>query len=145
MRFVALATVAVAGLARSAFAGDADCSYVEVLATTAKDASIDSDLKPLEKRLKKAPFTSWNAFKRMSSGAATLEHNKAKTLGVKSGGASVLLRERSAKQLKLSITIDGDDGKRLADVTQSVDLGDWVLFVGVDTKNNGHIVGLTCK
>jgi hypothetical protein len=145
MKYVALAVVAVAALARSAYAGDADCSYVEVLATSAKDATIDPDLKPLEKRLKKAPFASWNAFRRLSSGSVALDLNKSKALSVKSGATSVMLRERSAKQMKLSITIDDESGKRLADVTQIVDLGDWVLFVGVDAKNNGHIVGLTCK
>ena len=139
-----LAMLAVAALAAPAFADDAQCDYVEISATNAKDASIDADLKPLEKKLKKPPFTGWNTFKKLSSGSASLTKNTAKTLKLSQGSASIMLRDRTPKRVELTLTVDNAAGKRILDAKPGIKAGDWLL-VGTDAKDDGHILGLTCR
>lgn len=143
-----LAAFAVAALATPAFAQDAECSFVEIAATNAKDAkdaSIDPSLKALEKKLKKPPFTAWNTFKKLGSGAAPLTRNKPETLKLQRGTASLMLRDRSPKRVELTVTLDNAEGKRVLDAKPAVRAGDWLLLVGTNAKDDGHILGLTCK
>jgi hypothetical protein len=140
-----LALAFVVGSAAPALADDkAECDYLEISASTGKTASIDAALKPLEKKLKKPPFSSWNVFHTLSSGHLTLQRLKADSPKLKQGSASLLLRERTEKRLELTITIDGADGKRVLDNKQSANIGEWLLF-GQNVGDNGHIVALTCK
>jgi hypothetical protein len=140
-----LALAFVVGSAAPALADDkAECDYLEISASTGKAASIDAALKPLEKKLKKPPFSSWNVFHTLSSGHVTLPKLKADSPKLKQGSVSLLLRERSEKRLELTITIDGADGKRVLDNKQSANVGEWLLF-GQNVGDNGHIVALTCK
>jgi hypothetical protein len=144
-----LAAVVVTGaLAHPAFAGDAECTYVEIAATNGgKDAapSIDPALKPLEKKLKKPPFTAWNTFKQLQSGSASLTKNKAEAIKLKEGATSLMLRDRSEKRVELTVTMDGPDGKRVLEAKPAFKAGDWLLLVGTNAKDDGHILGLTCK
>src|SRR3954463_7203744 len=144
----ALAGLFVLALAQPALAGgDAECSYVEISATNAKDAkdaAIDGELKPLEKKLKKPPFTSWNVFHTLANGHVTTAKNKAESLKLKQGAASLLLRDRTDKRLELTIQIDGSDGKRVIDNKQGANAGEGLLFVH-NVGDNGHIVALMCK
>jgi hypothetical protein len=140
-----LAALAVAALATPAFAGDAECDFVEITATNAKDGAVDPDLKPLEKKLKKPPFTAWNEFKKLSSGSVSLTKNKSETLKLKQGSASVMLRDRAPKRVELTVTMDNADGKRILDAKPAFKAGDWLLLVGTNAKDDGHILGLTCK
>ena len=140
-----LALAFVVGSAAPALADEkAECDYLEISASTGKAPSIDSGLKPLEKKLKKPPFSSWNVFHTLSSGHLTLQKLKSDTPKLKQGSASLLLRERTEKRLELTITIDGADGKRVLDNKQSANIGEWLLF-GQNVGDNGHIVALTCK
>jgi hypothetical protein len=140
-----LALAFVVGSAVPALADDkAECDYLEISASSGKDPAMDADLKPLEKKLKKPPFSSWNTFHTLSSGHVTLNKLKADTPKLKQGSASLLLRERTEKRLELTITIDGADGKRVLDNKQSANIGEWLLF-GQNVGDNGHIVALTCK
>jgi hypothetical protein len=125
--------------------GDAECSYIEIAATNDKAASIDPDLKPLEKKLKKPPFTAWNTFKKLSGGSSSLTKNKAETIKLKQGGASLMLRDRSAMRVELTVTMDGADGKRVLEAKPAFKAGDWLLLVGTNAKDDGHILALTCK
>jgi len=148
LRLAALACCALAALTTPAFAGDADCDYVEITATNAKDAkdaSIDPELKAVEKKLKKAPFTAWNTFKKLSSGTLTLTANKPDTLKLKQGSSTVMLRGRNPKKVELTVTMDNADGKRILDAKPVVKAGDWLLLVGTNAKDDGHILGLTCR
>ncbi len=141
-----LAVLAVVALSTPAFAGDADCDYVEIAATNAKDgAAIDPDLKVVEKKLKKAPFTAWNKFTKLSSGTLSLTANKAETLKLKQGSSSVMLRGRSPKRVELTVTMDNAAGKRILDAKPAVKAGDWLLLVGTNAKDDGHILGITCR
>jgi hypothetical protein len=141
-----LALLAVAALATPAFAGDAECEYVEIAATNAKEgAGIAADLKPLEKKLKKPPFTAWNTFTKLSSGTVALTTSKAETLKLKQGSSSVMLRGRAPKRVELTVTMDNAAGKRILDAKPAFKAGDWLLLVGTNAKDDGHILGLTCK
>ena len=139
------AAVLTAALSTPAFAGDADCSYIEIAATNSKAASIDADLKPLEKKLKKPPFTAWNTFHKLSAGATSLTKNKAEAIKLGQGAASLMLRDRSEKRVELTVTMDGADGKRVLDAKPAMKSGDWLLLVGTNAKDDGHILALTCK
>jgi len=142
---LAAVVVTVPTLASPAFAGDAECTYVEISATNAKEASLDPALKPLEKKLKKPPFTSWNTFKQLASGGASLTKNKSETIKLKEGASSLMLRDRTDKRVELTVTMDGPDGKRVLEAKPAFKAGDWLLLVGTNAKDDGHILGLTCK
>jgi hypothetical protein len=143
MRFaVALAVMVLAG---TAHADDkSDCSYLEIAATNGKAPSVDPDLKDLDKKLKKPPFTSWNTFRKLSSGPVALVKQKPNALKLAQGAASIVLRDRNDKRVELSITIDGADGKRVLDNKQSMAVGDWSVWVH-NVKDDGHILALTCR
>ena len=145
LRALFAAVVLTGAIAQPAFAGDAECTYVEISATNAKDASIDPALKPLEKKLKKPPFTAWNTFKQLQSGSASLTKNKAEAIKLKEGASSLMLRDRSEKRVELTVTMDGADGKRVLEAKPAFKAGDWLLLVGTNAKDDGHILGLTCK
>ena len=140
-----LAAALVVATAHAASAGnDADCSYLEISATSGKQPAIDGELRPLEKKLKKPPFASWNVFHKLSSGPIALDKLKAVTLGLREGSASVLLRDRTDKRLELTITVDGPEGKRVLDTKPSLTAGDW-LVLATTAKDDGHLLALTCK
>lgn len=146
MRSLLLAALTVAALATPAFAGDANCDFVEIAATNVKDAAaIDPELKVVEKKLRKAPFTAWNNFKKLSSGTIALSKNKVETLKLKQGSSSVMLRDRSPKRVELTVTMDNAGGKRILDAKPAFKAGDWLLLVGTNAKDDGHILGITCR
>jgi hypothetical protein len=122
----------------------ADCEYLEIAASSGKAPTIDPDLKPLEKKLKRPPFSSWNTFHKLTGGPVALAKQKAEALKLAQGGASLLLRDRTDKKLELTVSVDGADGKRVLDNKQSVPIGEWVVF-GHNVKDDGHILALTCK
>jgi hypothetical protein len=121
-----------------------ECDYLEISASSGKDAAIDGDLKPLEKKLKKPPFSSWNVFHTLASGHVSLGKLKSEALKMKSGQATLLLRDRTDKRLELTIQIDDAAGKRVIDNKQATNAGEWLLF-GQNVGDNGHILALTCK
>jgi hypothetical protein len=142
---VASFVVSVLVAPRLAAADDkADCNFIEISATTGKDAAVDPDLKPLEKKLKKPPFSAWNVFHTLSSGAMPLVHLHAQSLPLKQGAATILLRDRADKRLELTISVDGAEGKRLLDTKQAVNAGEWNLW-GYNVNDDGHILALTCR
>lgn len=126
------------------------CSVLEIEASTSAAPAVDPELRPLEKKLKKPPFSSWNTFKRLGSHAVSLEPMKATTLTLVHGKAGLLLREVTARDKKkarvaLGITLDDADGKRVLDSKVAVDAGDF-LVVGRSLRGgNGQLVALTCK
>jgi hypothetical protein len=146
MRYVLACAVLVAtsAVARADEKDKADCDYLEIAASTGKAPAMDSELKPLDKKLKKPPFASWNTFHKLSGGPMALVKQKADSLKLAQGGASILLRDRSDKKLELTVTIDGADGKRVLDNKQSVPIGEWSMFVHT-AKDDAHILALTCK
>jgi hypothetical protein len=142
MRHLALALAMLAASARLA-AADADCSYLEISASTTKAPAVDPELQALDKKLKKPPFGSWNTFHKLSGGPVALVKLKAVSLKLAQGAATILLRDRTDKRLELTVSIDGADGKRVLDNKQSVTAGDWSVW-GHNVKDDGHILALTC-
>jgi hypothetical protein len=142
-----LAAAMVLALAQPAFAqGDAECSFMEIEATKTDKPSVDSELKPLEKKFKKAPFSAWNNFKKLANGAVSLTKNKPEALKLKKGSASLMLRDRQDKRVELTVTMENAQGKRVLEAKPVVKAGDW-LMVGEPSGSNddGHILALTCK
>lgn len=147
MRLLTVVAVVAAGLCSMGIARaevKADCKYLEIAASGRGTASIDSELKPLEKKLKKPPFSSWNTFKKLSGGPVMLQKHKAEALKLAQGAASIVLRDRTEKRIDLTITIDGADRSRVLDTKQSMAVGDWSVWVH-NVKDDGHILALTCK
>jgi hypothetical protein len=140
-------TFAVLGaLGRIAHAdGKAECEFLEITAQNGKAPAIDAELQPLEKKLKKPPFSSWNTFHKLSTGHVALAQQKPEALKLQKGAASLLLRDRGDKRIELTITIDGADGKRVLDTKQSVNVApEWNIW-GHSVGDDGHILALTCR
>jgi hypothetical protein len=141
-----LAAIMVVALAQPAFAGDSECSFMEIAATKTDKAQVDPELKPLEKKFKKAPFSAWNNFKKLMTGTASLTKNKPEALKLKQGSASLMLRDRSDKRVELTVTMDDASGKRVLEAKPAVKAGDWLMLGGPGAANDdGHILALTCK
>jgi hypothetical protein len=143
--------LAVLAGARTAHAqSPVSCTVVEIEASTSDAPAIGAELKPLEKKLKKPPFSSWNTFKQLGAHAVTLEPMKAGNLTLTHGKAQLLLREVTAKgpkktRISLGISLDDADGKRVLDSKVAVDAGDY-LVVGRSLKGNkGHLLAMNCK
>jgi hypothetical protein len=144
-RYVLGLVVVVIAMSRMASADEkAECSYLEIAASNSKTPAVDAELKPLDKKLKKPPFTSWNTFHKLSGGPVALGKQKAEALKLAQGAASILLRDRNDKHIDLEVTIDGSDGKRVLQNKQAMAAGDWAMWVH-NVKDDGHILALTCK
>ncbi|MCE9576522.1 MAG: hypothetical protein K8W52_25455 [Deltaproteobacteria bacterium] len=146
---LAVAGVALAAPGRALADDTASCSVIEIGATNAKDPSIPPGLKPLEKKLKKPPLSSWNSFKVMSSTTLNLSAMRAAPVKLATGQASLMLREiekREGKRprLALAVTMDDASGKRVVDSKVSVDAGD-TLMVGSLVNDDGHFLAISCK
>jgi hypothetical protein len=142
-----VATLACAALAmpRAALADVvADCSYFEISATSGATPAIDPELQPLERKLKRPPFSSWNKFHKLAAGAVHLVQHKAEALHLAQGAATLLLRDRHDARIEWTISVDGADGKRVIDTKQNVNAGDWNV-VGHNVKDDGHILALMCR
>ncbi len=148
----AAALVLVGGVPTARADTTASCAVVEIEASTSDAPLIDPDLRPLERKLKKPPFSSWNRFKRLGSHTLVLQPMKSGAQPLVNGKVELLLRDvtsggRKKPRVALGITLDDQDGKRVIDTKLAVDAGDW-LVVGRSLKgkgNRGQIVALTCK
>jgi hypothetical protein len=154
IRLVAAGAVAVTALAISAAPAHADapvaCAFLEISASKTSEAAIDADLKPLEKKLRKPPFTSYNTFRKLGGADRALAPMKSETLPLKVGSAAVILRDvekREGKKprVELGITMDDTDGKRVIDTKVSVDGGDYVVLGRSLPNGDGHFLAMTCK
>lgn len=133
--------------ARPAYADVAtECEFFEIAAKTGDKPSIDAELKPVEKKLKKAPFSTWNEFKLLSHAQKSLSKKKPESIGLKIGAATATLVEIVDKsKVRLTVTMDDEKGKQVANNTTTVEAGDHVIFVHGLPNNEGHLLSLTCK
>ena len=97
----------------------ADCNFLEIARDQRQGRGARSGSQAAREEAQAPPFSSYNVFHKLSSGAVTLAHLKAETLPLKQGGASLLLREKTDKRAELTVTMDGADGKRALDVKQA--------------------------
>lgn len=124
----------------------AECDFLEISAKTGDKPVIDGELKAVEKKLKKPPFSTWNQFKLLSSAHKALSKKKAQAVGLKIGSATATLVEIVDKsKVRVTVTMDDDKGKQVANNTATVEAGDHVIYVHALANNEGHLLSLTCK
>ena len=147
----AIAAAALAVAAPAAHAAPAvTCTVLEIEASTGDAAAMDGALKPLEKKLRKPPFSSWNSFKQLGSQAVALETMKPSAFGLVHGKATLLLRDSTAgstkkPRLSLGIALDDQAGKRVLDSKVNFDAGDFIVVGRSLPGNKGHLVALSCR
>lgn len=142
-----VAVPVLAGTAQQARADvTADCEFLEISAKAGDKPSIDGELAPVEKKLKKPPFSTWNQFKLLSHSHKSLAKKKTETVSLKVGSATATLVEIVDKsKVRLTITMDDDKGKQVANNTTTVEGGDYMIYVHPLANNDGHLLSLTCK
>lgn len=142
-----VAAVVVAGTAQRARADvPADCEFLEISAKVGDKPAIDGALAPVEKKLKKPPFSTWNQFKLLSHSQKALSKKKPESISLKVGAATATLVEIVDKsKVRLTVTMDDEKGKQVANNTTTVEGGDYVIFVHALANNDGHLLSLTCK
>jgi hypothetical protein len=118
----------------------------EISASTGKTPMFDAELKPLEKKLKKPAFAAWNQFKLLMKTQQTLVKRKPASFKLKIGSASVTLVEIVDKsKCRLTIAMQDDKGKEIANSTVKVEAGDYVVLTVSLPNNDGHLLALSCK
>lgn len=147
---IVLAAVAVLAATASPAGADvtADCDFLEISAKAGDKPAIDAELKPVEKKLKKPPFSAWNQFKLLSHAHKSLAKKKAEPIGLKVGSATATLVEIVDKsKVRLTITMEDDKGKQVVNNTTTVEAGDYLMYVHAlaNNANDGHLLSLTCK
>ena len=148
--FVALACALVTTATVGAAQADVTCSIWEIEASSAAAPAVDAELKPLERKLKKPPFASWNVFKRVGAhslklapqqvGDATLVHGKAGLLF-----RDITSRDGKKPRVALGITLDDDGGKRIIDTKINVDAGDFFLVGQSLSASKSQLVAFSCR
>jgi hypothetical protein len=142
-----VAAAMLAGMAHRARADvTADCEFLEISAKTGDKPAIDADLSPVEKKLKKPPFSTWNQFKLLSRSQKSLPKKKPAPISLKIGAATATLVEIVDKsKVRLTVTMNDEKGKQVANNTATVEAGDYLMFVHPLANNDGHLLSLTCK
>jgi len=150
-RWIWLAVVAIGcvllGAPRAARAeATTECELFEISAKAGDKPAIDAALKPVEKKLKKPPFSTWNQFKLLSQSKRPLTKKKPESIPLKVGSATVTLVEIVDKsKVRLTVTMDDEKGKQVANNTTTVEAGDYMIYVHPLANNDGHLLSLTCK
>lgn len=142
-----VAAAMLAGAVRTARADvTADCEFLEIAAKAGDKPAIDPALAPIEKKLKKPPFSTWNQFKLLSRSQKSLPKKKPEAITLKVGSATATLVEIVDKsKVRLTITMDDHKGKQVANNTATVEAGDYLIYVHGLPNNEGHLLSLTCK
>ena len=124
----------------------ASCEFFEIAAKTGDKPAIDGELKRVEKKLKKPPFSTWNQFKLLSHSQKSLAKKKAEAIGLKIGSATATLVEIVDKsKVRLTVSMDDDKGKQVASNTTTVSAGDFMIYVYPMANNEGHLLSWTCN
>jgi hypothetical protein len=131
--------------------GDAaSCTISEIEASNG-EGGVDPALKPLERKLKKPPFSSWKTFKLLASHTASLTKGKAVEQSLAPGGSLSLLyaenkQDKDKKmRLRLKFSLDDKDGKRTASGTINIDSGDYAIVGGQKLPSGGtFVIAFSC-
>jgi hypothetical protein len=135
-----------AGATRAAADVTAECEFLEMSARAGDKPAIDAELKPVEKKLKKPPFSAWNQFKLLSLSKKSLSKKKAEAISLKLGAASATLIEIvDNSKLRLTVTMDDDKRKQVVNNTSTVEAGDYLMYVHSMNNNEGHLLSVTCR
>lgn len=134
----------VCGLASRAVADTSvTCTALEIRASVAASPNMPPELKALEKKLRKPPFSSWNAFALLSNTSVVAVVLKPTQLALVMGKAALLVREASAQRVAVTVTMDDESGQRVVDTKVSMALGDYVV-IGRPIGNDGHLLAIRC-
>lgn len=144
---LALAAAGLFAAPRAAHADvTADCDFLEISAKHGDKPVIDGELKPLEKKFKKPPFSTWNQFKLLAHVQKALAKKKPEPIALKSGSATATLVEIVDKsKVRLTVTMNDARGKEVANNTATVEAGDYVIYVNSLPGNEGHLLSVSCK
>lgn len=142
----AFATTASVEAARA----DVTCAIWEIEASSAAAPAVDAELKPLERKLKKPPFASWNVFKRVGAHSLRLAPQQVGEATLVHGKAGILFRDLSSRagkkpRVALGITLDDAAGKRIIDTKINVDAGDFFLVGQSLSASKSQLVAFSCK
>lgn len=148
---LALLALAGAGDAHAQGGDRADCTVLEIRASN-DDGGIDPALRPVAKKLKRPPFSSWKSFRLLKKHSRQVVKMKALELRLVSGGRMALLYRESVPakknktRLRLSLTLDDKNGKRKLDLTIKLDSGDYHL-IGGDPLEGGatYVLATSCS
>jgi len=130
-----------------------DCTVYEMAASSGQTA-VDPALRPLQKKLKKPPFSSWTTFKLLKKHDQQAVQQKPLLLPLYTGSKlSLLYHGMSSSQgkkvrLRLAFTLDDKNGKRKLNSTLNLDSGDFSLIGGDWDKLAGgdtYIVAISCR
>ena len=132
-------------------ANPADCTVFEIKASNPDKGGIDPALQPLEKKLRKGPFKAWSRFDKLAKHSKTLTRMKSEEIALVPGKLSMLLRgvareEGRKARLRLSLTVDNQQGKQVSNTGTELDSGDFILIVDGRLKIPGgdYILAVSC-
>jgi hypothetical protein len=130
-----------------------DCAIYEMAASNGTPA-VDAALKPLSKKLKRPPFSSWKTFKLLKKHDQQAVRMKALNLKLATGSKlSLLYRDQNAAQgkkvrLRVTFTLDDKNDKRKLNSTLNLDSGDFSLIGNESDKladGATYIVAVSCR
>lgn len=130
-----------------------DCAIYEMAASNGTPA-VDPALKPLSKKLKRPPFSSWKTFKLLKKHDQQAVKMKALNLKLATGSKlSLLYRDQNAAQgkkvrLRVTFTLDDKNDKRKLNSTLNLDSGDFSLIGNESDKladGATYIVAVSCR
>jgi hypothetical protein len=147
LALVAAAAAALLTAPRHATADvTADCDFLEISAKSGDKPAIDGELKPLEKKLKKPPFSTWNQFKLLAHVEKALAKKKPESIPLKTGTHTATLVETVDKsKVRLTVAMKDARGKEVVNNTTAIEGGDYVIYVHPLPGNEGHLLSVTCK
>lgn len=126
-------------------APEVSCTVVEIVASHEAAPFIDPVLVPLERKLRKPPFSGWNAFRAHAQETKVLRQQHPAQVRLTHGAFTGLLRERAANRLSLAITVDDNLGKRVVDTKIQLLVGEFMLVGRPLGDAQSHIVAMRCK
>jgi hypothetical protein len=130
-----------------------DCAIYEMAASNGAPA-VDASLRPLQKKLKKPPFSSWKTFKLLKKHDQQAVRMKVLNLKLVTGSKlSLLYRDQEAAQgkkvrLRVTFTLDDKNDKRKLNSTLILDSGDFSLIGNESDKlpdGGTYIVAVSCR
>lgn len=126
------------------------CEVVEIEASNDEKPSIDPELKDLEKKLKKGPFSAYNKFVKSARIAKKLEVMVADAFDTPKGEVTLIIREidkpsKKRTRLSLGIQLETESGKQYIDTKSNVDAGDFLMFARTVSDKQSIVTAVGCR
>jgi hypothetical protein len=147
---VVAAALAMTRAEARAQAEQADCTFIEIKASNT-GGGVDKRLAPLQRKLARPPFSSWNTFEQLGKHQREVTRMRAEDVKLAIGGRlSALYRDRiQAKgrkdRLRMTVTMDDKSGKRALDTTFGIDSGEYLLIGGQALPDDAtYVLAISC-